>query len=1282
MGLRRKENSLAFKVGLGFGLVGLVLIGAVLITIWQVQQVEKRTTQLIELRSPATAAGMQLLDGLNASTIALQNWLLTGDERYKDERDIAWSNSIQPSLTKLNQLSAQWTNSNNLERLNQITAELGRLKKAQDKIEALQLTNASKPQIREILNNQSVPASANIKTQLTEIVASQRDRVMGGIQEFKQQIDQLLYTDWALLIIGVILCSMLALILTKSLTKPVYRLVEIAKSLAKGDLDQEINITETSEFEQLSAALTEMVHTFQDIAKVTERMAMGDYSHRVNIKSEDDRLAITVNQMLENFTQIVDQANAIAEGDYSSDVKPRSDADTLGNALQNMTVTLRNNKTHNDEQNWLKDGLAQLAAELTDTRDLPTLCNRAISTITRYLDAGTGAIYVYDAEPEALKLLGSYAYTERDALASEFNIGEGIIGQVALEKQAILLKNVKPNDCVITTGTSQTTPSSIYAIPIIDEDVLIGVMEIAATTQINQLQMLYIEQLTPILANQIQTLQQQTLTEKLYSESKLLTEKLQAQQEELRAANEELEQQTQILKASEEELRLKDEQQRAINTKLEERTKELETQKSEIESKNIAINKARDELEAKAQELERASQYKSEFLANMSHELRTPLNSLLILAKLFADNVDDNLSEDQVESAQIMLKSGQDLLTLINDILDLAKVEAGKIELNIHETMIQEFLKSADINFSHVAEDKHISFVTELGENVPEMMYTDDHRVSQIIRNLISNAIKFTEVGEVRFKICRPPENKVFKRNSLTPESTIAFIVSDTGIGIPEEKQKLVFESFQQADGTTSRQYGGTGLGLSISTELANLLGGEIDLESEAGKGSKFILYLPVKDGDASYSPPPIENTETIVSQNSPKPSTAKSVEASIIPDDRKEINADDKSLLIVEDDPQFTKILLTICRKKGYKCLHAADGESGLLLAETYNPSGILLDISLPGMDGLSMLDKLKSQAQTSNIPVHIISAVDKCSTAIKKGAIGYLTKPVSRDQLETAINKIQGVEQSTIKDLLIIEDDTSQLDAMKKLLNSNEVNITGVTTGEEALTLLNQQKFDCIILDLGLPDMSGQELLERYHANCGDHHPSIIIHTGKTLSADESERLNQYVDSIIIKGGAASADRLAEETHLFLHRIEAELPDLAEEKPRTQHNPETVIEGKTVLVVDDDMRNTFALAKTLKSKGLNIVMAANGEKGIESLEQNPDIDIVLMDIMMPVMDGYEAMTEIRKRKEFEQLPIIALTAKAMSDDREKCIQAGASDFLSKPLDIDKLISMLRAWL
>lgn len=1320
MQIRKKQDSLGFKLGFSFGLVGLILIGALLITIFEIQNVNNTTKKMTITNQPFTEQSIDIIRGLEHITDLQEGMIIQKSGKKSVEITTIWEQQIIPSITSIRNVINRNNNPSYSQAISNLMKQLQKIRLNQTQV----VTALNQNQYNEAveLNEKTHDMIDQASLGIQQLLYIQQQQLLGGINDVKKRVSRLAIMDWSFLIVGFILCALMVNLLTRFITKPIYQLVEITKEIARGRLDQQINISGTVEFDALSEALKEMVATFQNLAKVTGNMARGDYTHRVSIKSHEDRLAITVNQMLDNFTQIIHQADSIAEGDYTADIKPRSDKDVLGSALQNMTIKLRRNKQRNDDESWVKDGLTDFASKISGSHDLKKLCETGISNICHYIHAGVGTIYLYNDNQQVLVLSGSYALYELGNINKHYKMGQGIIGQVAKEHKTAILKNVPKEIHTISSGSMHTAPQQIYVMPIIFEEKLLAIMEIGVTQDVTDLQQYYIEQTSRIFASQLHSAKQQSLTKQLLNDSKMLTEKLQMQQEELRATNEELEQQTDILKASEEELKRKDEAQKQINKELEERNITLETQKTEIIQKTKAIQKAGVELKEKADELERASRYKSEFLANMSHELRTPLNSLLILAKMLADNDDGNLNEDQIDSASIILKSGQDLLMLINDILDLAKVEAGKIELYYSISDFENFIESCHRNFDHVAEKKGIKFKSKLQNGIPPDIYTDENRVTQIIRNLISNAIKFTEHGSVTLYIHRPRKDVDLSISKIDRMHSVGFSVIDTGIGIPDDKQKLIFGSFQQADGSTSRKYGGTGLGLSISLQLARLLGGEIQLQSIENKGSTFTLYLPEKELPDELKPAALideddikvtvnqinhdEEDKTLDSYSTitdeeeyEEEEDSNDVEVEIEDshdgeDDKNSFSPEEKILIIIEDDNQFAKILANFGRKKGFKCIHAHNGLTGLEFANKYNPAGILLDLGLPDIDGLSLLDKLKNDPKTCSIPVHVISAQEKKSDAIQKGAIGYLTKPVSKSQLDSAIKKLESTINCDIRDLLITEDDEKTLSTLKKLFSDSNVNISGATTGEKALQKLGNQHFDCLILDLELPDMTGQELLNQFYETNPEDIPAIIIYTGQQLSRAESDKLNQFVDCIIVKGTEASVDRLIDETNSFLHQIKTNrnqntmnIKKSNKSKPQMQKNISHEIlteklEGKNILIVDDDMRNTFALSKTLRNKGCEVLMAANGKKAVEIVEENSNIDLVLMDIMMPVMDGYEAMRLIRTSSESIKIPIIALTAKAMKGDREKCIEAGATDFLTKPVDVDKLFSLMVKWL
>ena len=1069
---------------------------------------------------------------------------------------------------------------------------------------------------------------------------------------------------------------------------------------------------------------------------------VGDYSIRVNKITEDEigNLYDSFNNMLEQihfreieknriYQQLESSENrykklfdnlqyAIDHHDFNiSRYLAESENDDLAVALRTIMHSLEKSSLETERQNWLKTGQTELSVQISGRQNIADLCSHSITYLSKYLGVQLGVIYIFDEEERILKLKASYAYKERKGLSNQYSLGEGLVGQAALEKEMIIFTDIPDDYIKIESGLGCAVPKHILIYPLVFEDKLNGVIELASTSNFTTLQ----KELLGITANSIavainsaqsnyrleQLLQQTQIqsdelnrkqdelgkqNQVLEEQTKLLkesekklqqqTEELQVQQEGLRESNDELARQTRVLKESETILQRQQEELQVTNEELEEKTRLLEEQKEEIVKKNEILKIKQKELEEKAEELQLATKYKSEFLANMSHELRTPLNSMLLLARMLAENDENNLSEDQIESAQSIHRSGQNLLNLINDILDLAKIEARKIELSITRIRLSSLASDIQNEFKHSARDKGLDFIVNMGQNLPEFIITDSLRLNQIVRNFLSNAFKFTENGSITVDFHRPGLDISLSRKELKPDTTIAITVTDTGTGIPADKQRLIFEAFQQVDGSISRRYGGTGLGLSISKELAQLIGCEIKVTSEAGKGTSFTLVVPevyasytedqsptASSAKRTVSSPILTQTEPLILNPKPEPiSDSLRVKSGRI-------------MLIIEDDAEFSKILERLARKRGYDCLIAPSGETGIQYALKYIPSAIILDIGLPGIDGWKVLDELKNNADTRHIPIHIISAFDKKNQGLQRGAIGYLTKPVNQNQLEEVFKKIEQFETEKIKELLIVEDDRELRESIIKLMKSSDVNITAIGSGLEAYNLLKNKNFSCVILDLGLPDISGFELLDRLSSDTDIPHTPIIIFTGRDFSSEELAKIEKYDASIVLKN-AASMERLLDETALFLHRVESDLPDEQRKMIRKLHDSESVLINKKVMIVDDDMRNAFALAKFLKSKFLNPIIANNGQKALDLLELNPDTAIVLMDVMMPVMDGYTTMKKIRGIEKFKNLPILALTAKAMEIDRDKCIESGANDYLSKPIDVSKLLSMLRIWI
>lgn len=1092
---------------------------------------------------------------------------------------------------------------------------------------------------------------------------------------------------WNAVAIGVglsILSLVIIYFIIAKVVSPLLSLTAIAEKIAVGNLDYEEIQTADDEIGRVSGAFGQVTSSLREITSICQGIAFGDLTQSANVRSEYDTLSKSINQMSGTLRSVVEQANSIAQGDYSKEVTLRSETDELGIALSQMTEQLRETTEENKQQNWLKTGQGKLYDNIRGEQSTIQLSQNIIEQLSAYLGAQIGAIYL-SQEDNDLKMVGSYAYTRRKGISNQMTVGQGLVGQAVLEKKTMIVTDVPDDYIAVQSGLGNAVPRNIMIVPFQYEGRVIGVLELGSFREFDDLQLEFLEKASESIAIAVNGAKSRAKMSELLEETQRQSEELQNQQDELKATNEELEQQTEHLRNSEQVLKAQQEELEVANSELEDKTDVLEEQKEKLEQ-------SWQQVKLKSRELELANKYKSEFLSNMSHELRTPLNSLLILSKMLMDNSEGNLTDEQVESSKVIYEGGTDLLSLINEILDLSKIEAGKMEINIDELSLQDMINDVEKNFHHVAVKKNLELKTKIDANLPECIRTDGKRVSQVIKNLLSNALKFTEQGSVTVSITRPESSIDLSHSGLDHNNAIAFSISDTGIGISDDKKQVIFQAFQQADGTIDRKYGGTGLGLSISKEIAKLLGGEIQLQSEHGKGSTFTMYLPevsinISDdttetlsGDVT-SRPQIETPAETKDQVSPSIQH----DLKVVPDDRDDIGDDDKVILIVEDDWKFAKILVDMSHDKNFKCLVASSGETGIKLAADYQPDAIILDVGLPGIDGFAVIDTLKDNSATRHIPVHFMSARDEKQSetkALSMGAIGYMTKPVSKQLLDDAFDSIGEFISSDIKKLLIAEDDVNARESIIKLIGSDDIEITAVGTGKEAYDLLKKQKFDCMVLDLGLPDISGFELLNQMkNDDAVAAKPPVVVYSGQDLSRDEVMELREYAGSVIIKG-AESPERLMDETSLFLHRMEKSLPQEQQRILRMAHEKETILHDKKVLVVDDDMRNIFALSHALKAKGMNVVRAENGQKALEMLDTHDDIDVVLMDIMMPIMDGYEAMRNIRKQEKFWKLPILALTAKAMKDDRQKCIEAGANDYLAKPIDIEKVLSMLRVWL
>ncbi len=929
------------------------------------------------------------------------------------------------------------------------------------------------------------------------------------------------------------------------------------------------------------------------------------------------------------------------------------------------------------EKNWLLTGSVELNEKVRGEKEELAVSTEAITNLCTYLKAQVGVIYLMSNGQ--LHLAGSYAFDIRKQNKKAIEIGEGLVGQAASEKRMIVFTEVPQDYMLINSGLGHSVPKNVVVLPLVLNEVVRGVIEIGVTRQLTDLDMQLLKITAENLSVVVAAAQSRTKLKELLEETQRQAEELEAQQEELKQANEELQEKTGLLERSEAELKAQQEELQQSNEELEEKANLLEDQKQIMEGATV-------EIENKARELEATSKYKSEFLANMSHELRTPLNSILILSQILSENKSNLLTDKEIQFATSIHNSGNDLLNLINEILDLSKVEAGKMELDIEEFAVAELVQDIEQMFTEMAKSKSVVFETAIDKGLEGLLLSSDQqRVGQILKNLLSNALKFTpKEGKIRFRISEAGDGVKFRRDELKPKNMIAFSVSDTGIGIPKDKLGIIFEAFQQVDGSTKRKYGGTGLGLSISRELSHTLGGEIQVESDEGKGSTFTLYLPYQFDAGSVK----QNSQRVSIKEKPVqritvPEPVQSEEPAVIDegiDDRHTINDKSKTILIMEDDPSFAKVLLEFVRERNYKGVIAYQGNTGLSLARLYKPDAIMLDMKLPVMDGVEVLKQLKNDPELRHVPVQVISGYDRKKEGLELGAFDYIRKPVTQEMLWKAFDKIESFVSRKIKHLLVVEDDKVQNTAVKELIGNGDVKCFSAYSGKEAYDTLVANPFDCVILDLGLPDMTGFDLLEMIRRNEELANVPIVVYTGKELTKEENIRLEKLAKTVVLKT-AFSNERLLDEVMLFLHRVESKLPKDKQSIIRKLHRTDEVLRNKKVLVVDDDIRNVYSLTNALEPEGMQCVTAANGKEALLALKQNT-FDIVLMDVMMPEMDGYEATQEIRKIDKFKKLPIIALTAKAMKGDREKCLSVGMSDYISKPLNVERLLSLMRVWL
>ncbi len=918
---------------------------------------------------------------------------------------------------------------------------------------------------------------------------------------------------------------------------------------------------------------------------------------------------------------------------------------------------------------WLRTGHLGLAGAIMGDQRTDQLGNSILEFMARYTGAVAGAIFVGDQD--WYRRASTYGVPSGASIPARFSGREGLLGQSATERRSIVIDSVPDGYLAFGSALGHDKPRHLLISPSVVDDQVNSVIELGFLRAIPEHVLTFLDQASSSIATAIRSANYRSELQNLLDETQRQSEELQVQSEELRVSNEELEEQGRALKESQARLEQQQVELEQTNSQLEEQAQQLEIQRDDLEHVNASV-------ELKARELEQASRYKSDFLANMSHELRTPLNSSLILAKLLADNADENLTEEQVKYAQTIQSSGNDLLNLINDILDLSKIEAGHVEIRPEPISIERLTGNLSQLFNPVAQNRGLEFNVELAPDSPAVIETDLQKLEQILKNLLSNAFKFTERGSVTIAIAK------------AAGSQVAFAIRDTGIGIAATQQQSIFEAFHQADGTISRKYGGTGLGLSISRELVRLLGGTVHLTSREGQGSTFTVVIPqsydpskVAPRDAARVAAQVLPAEPVQSDDQSLPQAA---QHRIIEDDRSAPSDDRHMLLVIEDDESFATILRDLAREMGFRTLVASTAHEALALVKQFMPNAIVLDVGLPDQSGLSVLDRLKRDVRSRHIPIHILSANDYAETAFSLGAVGYMLKPVKREQLVDILQKLESKLSQKMHRVLIVEDNDVQREAVAKLLTSHDVETVSAGTAAECLKLLKEQTFDCIVLDLSLPDTSGYSLLETISQDSDHSFPPVIVYTGRVLSADDEQKLRRYSKSIIIKG-AKSPERLLDEVTLFLHQVVSDLPDEQQKMIRKARNRDALLEGRRILVVEDDVRNVYALTNILEPRGAVVQIARNGQEAIDALSKSADnpagaIDLVLMDVMMPVMDGLTATREIRKNSAWKKLPIITLTAKAMPDDQQRCIEAGANDYMAKPLDVEKLLSLVRVWM
>ncbi len=1091
---------------------------------------------------------------------------------------------------------------------------------------------------KQILEQKSgkIEVSSELATDLDNMRNFYRDFavIFASLNEYASKM--LLIVMLIIVVVLLILLVIIGNLITNSIVDPVQMLIENFRNVALGNLDSQMNIQSTNEIGQL---------------------------------------AESSGKIQEGLREVVEHTKKVAEGDYNQIFTPRSDQDALSIALNIMVAKLKEANTKAGQDFWFKSGINTINEVLGGDHNLTDLSSKSLNFMMGFLHSQLGSIHLYNAEYQYLKLLSASGFDPKK-LKERIKLNEGILGQAAAKKTFTILNDV-PADSYVTFSSSGTyLPGQIVVAPLVFNETLVGLLELSSIVKYSEPEINFIKQAADIIAINISSTINLVRTNELLQKTQEQSSELQVQQEELRVANEELTEHTKVLTESEKRLQVQQEELRVANEELEERTRQLEIQKEDISLKNRELTETKDKLEFNAKELQQSSQYKSEFLANMSHELRTPLNSLLILSNLLSHNKKGNLTPDQVQSAKIIYKSGTDLLYLINEVLDLSKIEAGKMTFEfglVNSSDIREEILSG---FTATAEEKHLIFEVSTDLGFPDQIETDRYRLMQIIKNLLSNAFKFTGAGKIRVEFMLPSPTAKFTAQGLSKSNCCCIKVEDSGVGIPAEKLEAIFEAFQQADGSISRKFGGTGLGLSISRELIKMLGGEIQLESEVGKGSSFFVYLPVRRGEKNNNASQGHAAITpVISPDTSGPVIDVEIAndkylPQFLSDDRFEPVSGRTVLVIHSSKPQAERYMQQV-RAKNYQVIVAASIADGILLAEKFNPKAVLLSGDLA--NNRANYELLKLHTLISKLPVHIITPIEYHGSKEENEL-----KTLETIEFADALKSLESDFILPSQKILVVEDDIQTRKIVRDLLSDLNLYIEEVGFAEDAFRVLSRENFDCIILDLGLPDYSGKELLEKLKVN-KINIPKVIVYTGKELSKDEHRVLTAFTNAIILKG-LKSDERLMDEVTLFLHQVSKTIP---EQKIKTFSVEEDILfKGKKILVVDDEIRNVFALGKILEERDIEVFEAENGEVAIEMLKENKEIDLVLMDVMMPVMNGYEAMKVIRNTPDIQNVPIICLTAKAMKEDYENALKNGANDYLSKPVNEDKLFAMLKIWL